>query len=249
MQTLTRDALMQAQGTTVVDRDGQKIGSIEDVYYDDQTGRAEWIGIGVGIFGLKRRVVPVEGATMTEDGLQVPYDRDLVKDSPDVEGDEISEASERDLYTHYSLAGSTGRLAGGTDLGRADLDRGDTGGTRDMVRNEEELRVGTAGRRVRARAPAQVGRHRARRARRRAAPRDRRGAPRAHRPAGQRRVDRRGRDRGDPARGAARRAEGRRGTERVSLDTDVETEHETVSDEVRRERIEVEGDADDLRRR
>ncbi len=37
--------------------------------------------------------------------------------------------------------------------------------------------------------------------------------------------------------------------ERISLDKDVETEHATISDEVRRERVEVEGaDVDDRRR-
>jgi uncharacterized protein (TIGR02271 family) len=142
MQTLNREALVAAHGTDVIDANGDKIGAIEDIYYDDATGQAEWVGIGVGIFGLKRRVVPVQGARFDGESLRVGYDKDMVKDSPDVDGDEIPVDRERDLYAYYGLAGGTMGTGTGTamDAGRrteADLREGE------MVRSEEELRVGT----------------------------------------------------------------------------------------------------------
>jgi hypothetical protein len=108
VQTLTREALIEAQGTDVIDRDGEKIGAVEDVYYDEDTGRAEWIGIGTGLFGLKRRVVPVDGAQLEDGALRVPYAKDQVKDSPGVDDDEIDADAERELYAHYGVATSHG---------------------------------------------------------------------------------------------------------------------------------------------
>jgi sporulation protein YlmC with PRC-barrel domain len=135
MQTLTRDALVELQGMDVVDANGEKIGTVEDVYYDDDTGRAEWIGIGTGIFGLRRRVVPVIGARREDDAIRVPYPKDLVKDSPTVDGDHISPEQEEELYAHY---GSSARPPMGADLesGRvnqpmADADRRSSGAAED----------------------------------------------------------------------------------------------------------------------
>ena len=111
VQTLTREALIEAQGTDVVDQDGERIGAIEDVYYDEADGHAEWIGIGTGLFGLKRRVVPVDGAELGDGGLRVPYSKEQVKDSPDVDDDQIDPDVERELYAYYGVATSRGLAA------------------------------------------------------------------------------------------------------------------------------------------
>ena len=111
MQTLTREALIEAQGTEVVDQDGEKIGAVEDVYYVEGSDQAEWIGIGTGLFGLKRRVVPVDGAQLEDGALRVPYSKEQVKDSPDVDDETISEDDERALYAYYGVATSHGLAA------------------------------------------------------------------------------------------------------------------------------------------
>jgi stress response protein YsnF len=144
METITTDQLVAAQGADVLDRNGDRIGAIEEIYYDDDTGRAEWVGIGVGIFGLKRRVVPIDGALLDGDTLRVAYDKDMVKDSPDVDDDEISAAREAELYDYYGVGGGTGAgRTGDVELGTAgDVDLAGDRGEREMVRSEEELHVG-----------------------------------------------------------------------------------------------------------
>ena len=62
-----------AQGATVLASDGEEIGKVEEIFYDHQTSRPEWIGIGSGTFGTKRVLVRVEGADLRDDGLFVPY--------------------------------------------------------------------------------------------------------------------------------------------------------------------------------
>src|SRR4051812_45750705 len=145
-QELTIERLSENHGSTVYDSAGEKIGKVEDIYYDDDTRQPEWLGIGTGLFGTKRVLVPLQGAHTTEDGLMVAYAKGQVKDSPDVDGDEISQAQEDDLYAYYGIdranGGSYTGSTGTTDYdtrGDVDVDRTDD---RTVTRSEEELAVG-----------------------------------------------------------------------------------------------------------
>ena len=41
-------------GRDAYDADGDKVGEITDIYYDDVTGRPEWVAVKTGLFGMKR---------------------------------------------------------------------------------------------------------------------------------------------------------------------------------------------------
>src|SRR5919199_951406 len=96
------DRLSEMRGSHVYDSNGDKIGSVEEIFYDPQTRQPEWIGIGTGFFGTKRVLVPVEGAYASGDGLTVAYSKDHVKDGPNVDEDEVTAEHEAELRTHYS---------------------------------------------------------------------------------------------------------------------------------------------------
>jgi len=147
-------------GREAVDRTGDKVGKIESIYYDDQTGRPEWVAVGTGLFGRKVTFVPIAGSNEHGDGLQLGYDKDTIKDAPNCEADgHLSEEEERRLYSHYQFNwddptggyGEATRADAGFDNGRRDrteaTDSGDRAGGRDdaMTRSEEELHVGTEG--------------------------------------------------------------------------------------------------------
>jgi uncharacterized protein (TIGR02271 family) len=130
--TFTDERIEQMHGLDVYDREGDKIGSVEEVFVDQQTGQPEWIGLGTGFFGTKRVLVPVQSADVRDDGVFVPYDKDLVKDTPDIDSDHVSQETEQRLYAHYELRDSDRR----EDLAGAMKDQAA------MTRSEEELRVG-----------------------------------------------------------------------------------------------------------
>ncbi|HZT15673.1 MAG TPA: PRC and DUF2382 domain-containing protein [Gaiellaceae bacterium] len=130
----TIERLGELRGSPVYDSAGEKIGKVEDLFYDTQTGRPEWIGLGTGLFGTKHLLVPVAGAEARDDGVFVPYSKDQVKDSPDVDADELSPADESSLYGYYGLEGGYG------DIARAGADEPRDGGS--VTRTEEELKVG-----------------------------------------------------------------------------------------------------------
>ena len=148
------DTVRGWQGATLVDADGDKIGTIESVYLDDQTGEPEWALVNTGLFGTKSSFVPLVQATASGDQVRVPYDAQLVKDAPRVDPDQhLSEAEEQQLWRHYGLEYGTGhddRDRDGVDDQVEDtaVGRDTSGPTTDdaMTRSEEELRVGTQAR-------------------------------------------------------------------------------------------------------
>jgi uncharacterized protein (TIGR02271 family) len=121
------------RGRTMIDRDGDKIGKIDDVYEDKQGGRPEWALVNTGLFGTKKTFVPLHDAQPVGEDVRVPFEKGHVKDAPSIEPDgELSESEERQLFEHYevSYAPENGDVSGPT--------------TDDaMTRSEEELRVGT----------------------------------------------------------------------------------------------------------
>jgi uncharacterized protein (TIGR02271 family) len=141
------DTVRTWEGRTMVDRDGDRIGRIDAIYLDDQTGQPEWALVNTGLFGTKSSFVPLAQATQTDHDVGVPYDKQLVKDAPRVDPDgHLSEAEERRLWRHYGLDydRTTRRRATGRDAAGRDT----SGPTTDdaITRSEEELRVATTSR-------------------------------------------------------------------------------------------------------
>lgn len=228
-QQMTMDQLSALRGAPVYDADGDKIGAVEEIFYDEQTGEAEWIGIGTGFFGTKRVLVPTAGANTTKDGITVRYPKDLVKDSPDIDSDEISPETEQELNAYYGLQGGSGRAH------VADEDMA-------VTRHEEELAVGKR--------EAEAGSVRLRKwvetepveedveLRRETAhvERKRIDQPVSEAAIGEEEVE-------VPLRAEEAVVQKRTvAKERIGVEKDVETERETVGGEVRKERVEVEGD-------
>ena len=144
------------RGGTAVDRDGEKIGTIDEIYTDAETGKPEWLAVKTGMFGSKVSFVPIAEASDAGGDVRVPYDKQQVKDAPRAEPDgELSQDEEAGLYRHYGLQYSEARSDSGLPQGqsRKETDKPtvghDTSGpTTDdaMTRSEEELKVGTASR-------------------------------------------------------------------------------------------------------
>jgi uncharacterized protein (TIGR02271 family) len=157
MSTMQKEDLLQKRGEDLYDQSGDKIGKLEEIYLDAQSGEPEWALVNTGMFGTKSTFVPLQGASQDGDTLQVPYDKSQVKDAPKIDPDgELSQQQESELYAHYGLDYSESRSDSGLPEGGAgtDTDRTDATGTvghdtsgpttdNAMTRSEEELHVGT----------------------------------------------------------------------------------------------------------
>ena len=112
------------QGRTMVDRDGDKLGRVEAIYLDDETGQPEWATVTRGLFSAKAAFVPLAQAQAMGDSVQVPYDKDQVKNAPSMEADgQLSQDEEAELYRHYGLDYSEHRSDSGLPVGTADGDQ------------------------------------------------------------------------------------------------------------------------------
>jgi stress response protein YsnF/sporulation protein YlmC with PRC-barrel domain len=92
----------------VYDRSGEKVGSVENVWADEDK-EIEFIGVRTGWLGFgKTHLIPAEDFTIDEEAraIRVPYDEDLIKGSPSFESTEkLGERVEADVYSHFGLAG------------------------------------------------------------------------------------------------------------------------------------------------
>jgi sporulation protein YlmC with PRC-barrel domain len=146
-------------GKRMLDRDGKKLGTVADIYMDEETHLPEWALVRTGLLGKKESFVPLADASVKDDELRVPYEKDQVKDAPSVDPDgELTTEEEIRLYEHYDLAYS--RSASGSVLaegmgGTAGGEREGAGGGRGEEPSAGDEEVSGAGA-----APASAGEQR-----------------------------------------------------------------------------------------
>jgi PRC-barrel domain/Domain of unknown function (DUF2382) len=149
------DTILAWRGRTVLDRKGEKIGKVGELYLDDATDRPAYAGIRTGLLGRHESIVPLEGISERDGDLVTPHDAELVRDAPSLDPDDaaLDDAEQERLARHYRAPGAepaSGEdiVATDTDL---DADRGagdDTHADADpdapeMIRSEEEVVTGT----------------------------------------------------------------------------------------------------------
>ncbi|NPC97239.1 DUF2382 domain-containing protein [Nocardioides sp. zg-DK7169] len=253
-------------GSTAYGTDGAKIGKVGQLFMDDATGRPEFVTVNTGFFGTKESFVPVAEAEFDGSALRLPYDKDLIKGAPnvDLEGDgHLPEGEEERLYAHYGLGsgylagdpGVSGMGTGTGTMGTQPAGQDVSGPNTDdaMTRSEERLDVGKASResgraRLRKYVTTETETH--------TVPVTKERAVVESEPVTSGNVDQAldGPDISEeehevvlneerPVVGKTTEA-----VERVRLGKESTVEDETVTEEVRKEHIEVEGDVDDRRR-
>jgi uncharacterized protein (TIGR02271 family) len=126
-------------GHHLLDSSGDDIGKIGHVFYDDASQQAKWVTVRTGLFGTRECFVPVQGARPVQEDLQVPFDKQTVKNAPHFEADRlISSEEERRLYEHYGL-GISGERRPMEEERHAPPQQGDE---TSVTRSEERVDVG-----------------------------------------------------------------------------------------------------------
>lgn len=148
-------------GDAVYDAGGDKIGKVKRVYVDNSSGAPTWAAVSTGLFS-DDSLVPLSGAQMRQDDeeFQVRVRKDAVKAAPHLEREGlISQQSEDELFVHYGIdpgqagwndygkAAGTGAGAGTAGMQSETMEsRQENAGMTDddsMTRSEERLNVGT----------------------------------------------------------------------------------------------------------
>jgi uncharacterized protein YrrD len=92
-------------GRMLIDRDGERIGKLQDVYVDVENDEPQFATVKEGFIGRHLTFVPLGGITIGPDDLQVAVTKARVEAAPNIEqhGEELSQADESALYHHFEL--------------------------------------------------------------------------------------------------------------------------------------------------
>jgi uncharacterized protein (TIGR02271 family) len=136
---ITKQEASDLIGATAYDRAGGEIGEVAAVYLDKASGQPEWLTVTTGLFGPRQTFVPSASARLRgPHEVEFGIDKDAITAAPNIDPDgELTEAQEAELFQHY---GQWRRPAG--------LDK--AGGPAEgpdgewMTRSEEQIHVGIA---------------------------------------------------------------------------------------------------------
>ena len=105
------DQVLDWRGRAVVDRNGQKIGTFEEIYLDEGTDEPAWAAVKAGTFGLRRaRVVPIAAAHSEGDSIRVPFTKQQVKTAPTIDSEGwVPERDQAAILRHYGMSGGENR--------------------------------------------------------------------------------------------------------------------------------------------
>ncbi len=151
--------IQQVVGADAYGSDGSKIGSIGQVFLDDETGEPVFATVLTGLFGMAETFVPLANASFSGGRVDVGFDRETVKSAPSVSPDDghLNPEEEQMLYDYYGLTYAPNPDDSGSPVEdetyqdpyttsvrseiptvRQPSDRADTA----MTRSEEQLNVG-----------------------------------------------------------------------------------------------------------
>jgi uncharacterized protein YrrD len=107
-------------GKVLIDRDGQKIGKLQDVYVDVETDEPQFGTVKEGFVHRHLTFVPLGGIQIGPDDLRVAVTAAQVRTAPDIEigGGELTQAAESTLYHHFELNYTAPNTESGRRLAR-----------------------------------------------------------------------------------------------------------------------------------
>ncbi|GAC1587746.1 MAG: hypothetical protein NVS3B21_02950 [Acidimicrobiales bacterium] len=92
-------------GHEVLDKDGTKVGTVGEIYLDNETGQPEWIAVKTGLFGHSHSLAPLAGAGRQDDVIRLGQAKDLLDSAPRAQSKDgvLTPDEEAHLYDHYGL--------------------------------------------------------------------------------------------------------------------------------------------------
>ncbi|MEK0128690.1 PRC and DUF2382 domain-containing protein [Corynebacterium marquesiae] len=89
---------------TAYDKNGEKLGDVNEVFVDDQSGQPTFVEVNHGLFGMNSSLVPLRGHDFSGDDLKLGFSKDRIKDAPDFDSDKpLTPEAQSDIFKHYGL--------------------------------------------------------------------------------------------------------------------------------------------------
>lgn len=102
-----RNYVSELADSNVTDFEGNKLGTVAQVYVTAADQNPSWVAVKsglLGVLGFKEYFIPLTEARFEAGTILVPYHKELVKGAPAVdEGTVISPEQEDELYRYYGI--------------------------------------------------------------------------------------------------------------------------------------------------
>lgn len=104
------------KGGIVLARDGETIGSVEQIFTSEDSGEPVFVTVRTGLFGMSESFVPLAGSTVDGTRITVSYAKAVVKNGPRIESDRgtITTAEESMLFDYFGLTTTAAATHEGT---------------------------------------------------------------------------------------------------------------------------------------
>lgn len=89
---------------TAYDKTGDKLGSVKEVFVDEQSGQPTFVEVNHGLFGMNSSLVPLRGHDFTGDELKLAFSKDRIENAPEFDSDKpLTPEAQADIFKHYDL--------------------------------------------------------------------------------------------------------------------------------------------------
>lgn len=107
--TIVVEDLKDWRGQDVIDRGGDKLGKLEEVFYDTAVDVPAFAAVKSGLLGKHLTLVPLDRATVGQAYVRVAIAKDQFKDAPSFDpGVELTAEDESRTFAYYGFDYSAG---------------------------------------------------------------------------------------------------------------------------------------------
>jgi uncharacterized protein YrrD len=92
------------RGQDVIDERSERLGKLEDVYYDGESDDPAFAAVKSGTLSKRLTLVPLAAASVGRDYVRVRADKQAFKDAPSFDPDaQLSIDDEAAVYRHFAM--------------------------------------------------------------------------------------------------------------------------------------------------
>jgi sporulation protein YlmC with PRC-barrel domain len=104
---LSEDERKEFMHHDVVDEKEHKVGSVQSIHIDEETGKSDFILVSTGWLFGHLFLVPVAGVQVSPDRkrLQLPFDREFIEAAPTLHSSKVVTLTDTTLALRYFLGG------------------------------------------------------------------------------------------------------------------------------------------------
>jgi hypothetical protein len=101
---ITIEDIKHWKGEKALDPGGEKLGSVEEIYYDTESDLPAFAAVKSGLVGKKLTFVPLAGASVGRSFVRVATPKDAFKKAPSFAPEvDLTVGDEQQIYDYYGI--------------------------------------------------------------------------------------------------------------------------------------------------